>query len=173
MLGENVAMDMRVDDAHDNLMQSAPHRSNILDRRFNAVGIGVATDGSGIYYMTQDFLHTSRIVTSKAPAPSTPRATPAPRPPAAPKAPRPPRAASAPKPPTSTSSTALPVPGPVEIVITRAEPTEPEPPSTLDTADAGSDRRTGSNVAGVAGLIALFAVGAATTRPLPGRRGVS
>ena len=76
IVGENVAMDNRIDDAHDNLMSSSGHRANILNKAFNAVGIGVVTDGSGVYFIVQDFLHTSRIVTTQAPAVPVVRAPP-------------------------------------------------------------------------------------------------
>ena len=42
MLGENVGRGGSVDAIHQALMDSAPHRHNILESRFNQVGIGTA-----------------------------------------------------------------------------------------------------------------------------------
>jgi len=52
--GENVDLDQSVRGAHEALMHSPPHRENILDRRYNAVGIGVVRRGANIY-VTEDF----------------------------------------------------------------------------------------------------------------------
>lgn len=41
--------------AHNQFMNSPTHRRNILDGRFNAVGIGVASDGK-TYWITQLFI---------------------------------------------------------------------------------------------------------------------
>ncbi len=68
-MGENVATNGSVDDAHRRLMASPGHRSNILDGRFDAVGISVVHDNNGRLFITQDF------VDSK----PAPRAAPSPR----------------------------------------------------------------------------------------------
>lgn len=54
-LGENVVMASSIDQAHHALMNSASHRANILDSRFNYVGIAVARDETGYLYATQAF----------------------------------------------------------------------------------------------------------------------
>jgi len=36
-------------------MNSPGHRANILNSNYNAIGVGVAYDGAGKYYLTQDF----------------------------------------------------------------------------------------------------------------------
>jgi len=54
MSGENVAFNQTAAGAHDGLMHSPPHRANILNPEFNAVGIGVIRDGDNIW-VTQDF----------------------------------------------------------------------------------------------------------------------
>jgi uncharacterized protein YkwD len=54
-LGENVAMNRSIDDAHRRLMASPGHRRNILDAGFDAVGIAVVQDESGTLYVTQNF----------------------------------------------------------------------------------------------------------------------
>lgn len=53
--GENVAVDSGgPDQAHVALMNSPPHRENILDPNFNSIGIGVVKLDS-IIYVTEDF----------------------------------------------------------------------------------------------------------------------
>ena len=53
---ENVVYDITVEGAHDNFMSSPPHRANILNPAFDAIGIGVVETG-GILYVTEDFTH--------------------------------------------------------------------------------------------------------------------
>src|SRR5687767_9774795 len=50
LLGENVARNTDIDDAHRRLMNSPGHRANILDRRFTVVGMAVYDDGWGNLY---------------------------------------------------------------------------------------------------------------------------
>ena len=52
--GENVALDVDIDQAHDGLMHSPPHRENILKPDYNVVGFGVARVGDRIF-VTEDF----------------------------------------------------------------------------------------------------------------------
>jgi uncharacterized protein YkwD len=54
MSGENVAFNQSAAGAHRGLMNSPPHRANILNPDFNAIGIGVVRDGDNIW-VTQDF----------------------------------------------------------------------------------------------------------------------
>jgi uncharacterized protein YkwD len=53
---ENIALDNDVPNAHVMLMQSPLHRANILNPKFNAVGIGVVRNGN-LVYVTEDFAH--------------------------------------------------------------------------------------------------------------------
>jgi uncharacterized protein YkwD len=53
---ENVALEMDVAGAHAILMNSPAHRTNILNRDYNAVGIGVMLIGDKLY-VTEDFAH--------------------------------------------------------------------------------------------------------------------
>lgn len=53
---ENVACDYSVQEAHEGLMQSPPHRANILSPKYNTVGIGVLRRGD-LFWVTQDFAH--------------------------------------------------------------------------------------------------------------------
>ncbi|MGB9232999.1 MAG: CAP domain-containing protein [Terriglobales bacterium] len=54
--GENIANVGCADDAHDLLMHSPPHRANILDARFNTIGIA-AIWSHGRLFVVQDFGH--------------------------------------------------------------------------------------------------------------------
>jgi hypothetical protein len=53
--GENVGRGPTVRAIQDAFMASHAHRDNILDARFTVLGIGVATDGDGTYFVTQLF----------------------------------------------------------------------------------------------------------------------
>src|SRR6059058_4162747 len=52
--GENVAVAPNVEDAHDALMASPPHRDNLLSAKFNVAGFGVFHQGH-VIYVAQDF----------------------------------------------------------------------------------------------------------------------
>lgn len=54
ILGENVGRGGSVDSIHDAFMNSAPHRANILDDRFNQVGVGTVIK-DGYIYVTEVF----------------------------------------------------------------------------------------------------------------------
>src|SRR3954468_4462680 len=53
---ENVADASSAEESHEALMNSAPHRQNLLNPKYNSLGIGVAKRG-GQYYVVQDFAH--------------------------------------------------------------------------------------------------------------------
>jgi hypothetical protein len=55
--GENVGYNTEFDDLHPAWMKSPGHRANILEPRYNSVGIGVVRGSDGIYWATQDFAH--------------------------------------------------------------------------------------------------------------------
>lgn len=81
--GENVAFNPSIEDMHQRLMNSPHHRDNILDGRFQVIGIGVAASSDGVLYATEDFAQ----LRTAAPAPAAPTTKPKPRPkPAAPAA---------------------------------------------------------------------------------------
>jgi uncharacterized protein YkwD len=52
--GENVAVDYDAQHGHESLMNSPPHRANLLNSAFNAVGLAVVQSGDRIY-IVQDF----------------------------------------------------------------------------------------------------------------------
>ena len=51
---ENVVLDQTVAGAHDSLMHSPPHRANILDPDYNAIGVGAVRSGDNLW-VTEDF----------------------------------------------------------------------------------------------------------------------
>jgi hypothetical protein len=52
--GENVGFGPDIAGIHDGFMHSPPHRANILDPGFDAIGIGLASNGTD-YFVTEDF----------------------------------------------------------------------------------------------------------------------
>jgi hypothetical protein len=62
--GENVAFDQTVEGANDELMHSPPHRANILNPKFNAIGIGIVRGGGDIW-VTEDFAHVFESVSAQ------------------------------------------------------------------------------------------------------------
>jgi len=54
--GENVALDLTAEQAHEHLMLSPPHRDNLLDPSYNLAGFGVMRSG-GLLFVVQDFGH--------------------------------------------------------------------------------------------------------------------
>jgi uncharacterized protein YkwD len=53
---ENVADAESADGAHDALMHSPPHRNNVMNPKYNSLGIGVA-EKNGQLYVVEDFAH--------------------------------------------------------------------------------------------------------------------
>ena len=133
VLGENVASNSSVDDAHRRLMNSPHHRANLLDPRFTVVGLGVVDDGTGYLYVTEDF-----VQPADAPAARTVRAAAAPRP-SAPRAVHQPTAA-----PTDTTATSAAGPDPAPTASTAPVPTSLVP---------AGHRRPGPAAAGPAGIL--------------------
>lgn len=54
--GENIARYGTLEKAHEGLMSSPGHRANILNGAMTRVGIGVARDSAGNFYVTQIFV---------------------------------------------------------------------------------------------------------------------
>lgn len=76
-LGENVAMNGSIEDAHRRLMASPGHRANILNAAFDAVGISVVRSASGGLFITQDFVDSRVAPKAKAKAKRAPSRRPA------------------------------------------------------------------------------------------------
>lgn len=53
---ENIAMAGNLAETHSLLMQSPPHRANILNPQFNSVGLAIVQSGA-LTYVTEDFAH--------------------------------------------------------------------------------------------------------------------
>lgn len=58
MIGENIAYcsEVNVAISHNALMKSEGHRANILDDRYDAIGVGVCKGADGSFYVTEMFL---------------------------------------------------------------------------------------------------------------------
>ena len=54
--GENVAVDFNAQDGHQHLMESPPHRANLLNGTYNVVGLAAVRSGDSLY-IVQDFGH--------------------------------------------------------------------------------------------------------------------
>jgi uncharacterized protein YkwD len=54
--GENVALDSNVEQAEQHLLQSPPHRENLLNSAYNVAGFAVVREGARLY-VVQDFGH--------------------------------------------------------------------------------------------------------------------
>jgi uncharacterized protein YkwD len=59
--GENVASAPSVDQVHESLMLSPPHRENLLNAAYNMAGFGVVRSGHTLY-VTQDFAEGGDVV---------------------------------------------------------------------------------------------------------------
>ena len=159
---ENVAYAGDVASVHRVLMDSPPHRANLLDARMTVFGIGAVFDGR-LWWVTQAFL------AAPAPAPASPEPTPAPAlaitvsldPPAptvttTTAAPRP-VVMAPPAPSTTTSIT----------VVLALEPAEAAPPTSTvasgeDPHPRGASKLPRTGVPGAA-WVALVALGMAAT----------
>lgn len=158
LLAENVAFNSSVDDTHTRLMNSPGHRTNILDKRLSVIGIGVVTDGLGVYYTTQDFLQplagavAAPLAAVVRPPRTTPRVAPLAR---------------------STPAAAVALvhrapDGPVAAAVATVEPAPPAPVDTaatrlapgsaalFDPVPAATDRGTPSRRLLASGLVALL-----------------
>ena len=111
LVAENVGMGSSVDQVHQALMASPQHRADILNARFDGIGIGVVQSG-GSMWVTEVFRQRAdaAAVASGPPAPTpeptTEPPTPAPAPPPAPpRRPAPPAPSRAPLPTTTAAPT--------------------------------------------------------------------
>lgn len=69
-LGENVGMGGSCASIHRAFMNSSSHAANILDTRFNFVGVGVVTTSDGTIYVTEVFMKAPTSQPAPAPAPT-------------------------------------------------------------------------------------------------------
>ncbi len=53
-VGENISKNTSVSGSHNSLMQSPPHKANILNPDWNRLGLGIVSQ-NGIYYVSQEF----------------------------------------------------------------------------------------------------------------------
>jgi uncharacterized protein YkwD len=149
--GENVSTSDGIEVSHASLMNSPPHRANILSTEFTQIGIGAFQDASGRWWLTPGYTRPaggSAPAPAPAPAPEPVEAAPVPEPdpvPVVEAAPVPAPAAPVTEPPTTLApttvppTTAAPVPPPVVQLAA-------SPPVLTDTAtDAGAFVPTGDD----------------------------
>ena len=123
LVAENVGMGSSVDQVHQALMASPQHRADILNVRFDGIGIGVVQSG-GSMWVTEVFRQRAgaAALASDPPAPTPEAPTPVPAPP-----PAPPRHAARPAP------SLAPLPTTTAVPTTTAAPTT----STSTTTTSG------------------------------------
>lgn len=114
VVGENVGDGTSVDAIFAGFSASAHHYANMVDPRFNAIGIAVLTDSAGRMWTTHDFEQVPAAPAPKVASAPKPAAAPAPVAKPAPAAPTPaPAAAPAPAPaPQAAPVVAAVVPAP-------------------------------------------------------------
>lgn len=155
-LGENVAVNSDLEDAHRRLMASEGHRANILSARFKFAGFSVVQDSEGRFWITQNFVEPRPVAAAAAPAPA-PAAAPV-RPAARPAAPAP---VAAPVIPAVEAPT--PEPSSVEAVATESGPA-PESAEVSVALASKNDGQTQRQSLVLLGAVALMiAIGLAGT----------
>lgn len=107
LLGENVGKGPDVPSIHKAFVDSPAHYKNLVEPRFEKIGVGVVVDGSGLIWTAHQFMQLQAA--RPAPPPPAPRPTTTPKPRPAPTAAPPPP----PPPPPTTTTTAAPAPPPV------------------------------------------------------------
>ena len=113
LVGENVGAGPEVGSLMDAFVASPSHYANIVEPRFDYIGVGVTWGSDGRMYTTHVFMD---LEATPAPAPTTPEPDPAP-------------STTAPAPSTTTTTTTAPPP-----------PPPPPPPTTPPPAAAAPER---------------------------------
>lgn len=120
VVGENVGVGSTVDDLFQAFVNSPHHYENLVDPRFNTIGVSVVMDANGRMWTTHDF---EALPVAAAPKPA---AAPAPKPASPP-------VTSAPKPrttaPAASKPAAAPAPAPVTVPVAAPTPPPPPPPA--------------------------------------------
>jgi uncharacterized protein YkwD len=165
LLGENVGLGPSCDSLHRAFMNSEHHRDNIVEPRYNFVGMGVVVNGSSVY-ITEQFMQAGGSASPPAPTPPAPAPpAPSPKPPPAPRPPPPSPARTSPSAvpsPTPSPSPSPPVPTPaVSSVPPIASPAVPV---------RQSPGPPGPSPALLAGLIAVVLGGSALAWAVTRRR---
>jgi hypothetical protein len=167
-LGENVAYNYSVEAAHTALLNSPHHLYNIELPAFAVAGFAVVVDGTGKYWVTEDFGSAPRAAAAPAPVRVVAKRVAAPRPVV--------RAAVRPKaaPKPVVRAVPRPAPRPAATVAAKAAP-RPAPevlaPTTADAVPVATTplaaHRSSGNAAlpwSAAGLLAAVVVGFARLR---------
>jgi hypothetical protein len=143
LVGENVGQGGTCESIHRAFMNSPGHRKNIMEPRYNYVGMGVVVS-NGTIFVTEVFMELKTAApapkpaapAAPAPAPAEPKPPPSPKPPAVPKA-SPTVKAAAPVPAPATTAPAAPVPpaaGPASAAPSAAGPTDAPSPGGSESS---------------------------------------
>lgn len=156
LVGENVAANVSIDDAHRRLMASAGHRANLLSASFQQLGIGVARAGN-TWYITEVFATpATRRPTAQptaVPAATSPSAV---RPPAAP-----PSTAAAAAGATSPAPPPVPASAGSMVAVSLDVPAPSGAAPSLASARPVPDRSSPSRAPAVVAVALLLGVAAA------------
>ena len=183
-VGENVALNKSIDDAHRRLMNSPGHRANIVNPKFTEAGVGVVKDGNGDHFITEAFVEPD----GSRPAPAATKTSTPPKaggttaaPAAPPKAPAAARASAPAGPvPTTPATTAAATAEEASVeqpsaevglepqVLSRTSSGDERAPKAAAAAHAVSSH--GSVVATVAAIVLLVAALAALVTSARSRR---
>jgi hypothetical protein len=177
MIGENLAMAFSATQAQQLWMASPGHRANILQPRFNRIGVGVTRTSDGALWITVDFEQVSGSTAAPAPthdtapAPSRHTAAAAPKPlstrqaaahRASRSAPRPALAAGATRPrAVDPASVVLPARQAARDAASDAGYVDAAPSHGTRVADGGDPPASAPVVAALAALVAAGALAAA------------
>ena len=126
-VGENVALNKSIDDAHRRLMNSPGHRANILNAKFTEVGVGVVKDGNGDHFITEAFVEPNGA--RPAAAPTSPKAA----------GPATPASASSPRPVPAKSAGATTPIRPADATNAAATPVPASPAAEGEVVDGGAE----------------------------------
>ncbi len=131
-VGENVGYGANAAQIHGALMNSAPHKANILDRDFTQIGVGTARDSKGALWIAQVFRDPSGSSASKPKPKPSPKPSSKPKPRSTPKAS--PTPTSTPEVRTSQESgnAAAPKPAAQPAKATPKRVVTPAPPTLAD-----------------------------------------
>jgi cysteine-rich secretory family protein len=179
LLGENVGVGPSCGSLHEAFMNSEHHRDNILEPRFNYVGMGVVVSGGSTIYITEQFMQagaspaSSKAASPPPPAPS-PKPSPSPKPAVAP-SPKPttPKPSPSPRPAQpSRAPSPSPAPSPTEVSPSPV-PASASPPGSPSVRAAESPPPPGPSPLVIGGLGLLVVAGAGLAWALTRRRGRS
>ena len=128
-VGENVGYGANAAQIHRALMNSAPHKANILDRNFTQIGVGAARDSKGVLWIAEVFRDPAGSSAPKAKPKPKPKPKAAPKPAAKPKPKAAPKPVAKPKPKPKAAPKPAAKPKPKPVSTPKPQPTATTPPA--------------------------------------------